>query len=179
MGLALLDYKGAGDTNGDNTDETFYIRARTDTVRTTISDAITETGYYSFSIQADTGYQLGLGTLTWDSARGGTSNERGFFLWADLSVGGAFIKLLEETTPNDTSTQTRDDPTQQSVILSAYGDVDSITFRYYALADATGKTMDAANYKLTGDVVSVAVPEPSSTALLGLGGLALILRRRR
>jgi hypothetical protein len=40
----------------------------------------------------------------------------------------------------------------------------------------TGGTFDFDNVRLTDSTV---VPEPSSTALLGLGGLALILRRRK
>ncbi len=46
-----------------------------------------------------------------------------------------------------------------------------------AFADhfSTTGTAGTAGYKL----IAVAVPEPSSTALLGLGGLALILRRRK
>ncbi|MFC5050441.1 PEP-CTERM sorting domain-containing protein [Rubritalea spongiae] len=43
--------------------------------------------------------------------------------------------------------------------------------------------IDTANHIVVGTLTltaaSVAVPEPSSTALLGLGGLALVLRRRR
>ncbi len=33
--------------------------------------------------------------------------------------------------------------------------------------------------EIRGQVTATAIPEPSSTALLGLGGLALLLRRRR
>ncbi|WP_235203409.1 PEP-CTERM sorting domain-containing protein [Sulfuriroseicoccus oceanibius] len=40
-----------------------------------------------------------------------------------------------------------------------------------------GDRVSAAEFAFVGDVA--AVPEPSSTALLGLGGLALILRRRK
>ena len=34
-------------------------------------------------------------------------------------------------------------------------------------------------FEVSGNTLSLVVPEPSSTALLGLGGLALILRRRK
>lgn len=54
-------------------------------------------------------------------------------------------------------------------------------------AAITGADADAAgtwraegwDFAFTAEVNAVAVPEPSSTALLGLGGLALILRRRK
>ena len=52
-------------------------------------------------------------------------------------------------------------------------------------ARENGFDMDAFALVTTGQVVTdaeldaaVAVPEPSTTALLGLGGLALLLRRR-
>ena len=38
---------------------------------------------------------------------------------------------------------------------------------------------DGATWHLYAMTNEVAVPEPSTTALLGLGGLALILRRRK
>jgi hypothetical protein len=44
-----------------------------------------------------------------------------------------------------------------------------------AVIKAQGGDTNGASFTLT----TVAVPEPSSTALLGLGGLSLILRRKR
>lgn len=61
----------------------------------------------------------------------------------------------------------------------ANGDGNSITGTF--IADATGSqtiTITGSDPGMTGYVVR-ATPEPSSTALLGLGGLALILRRRK
>jgi hypothetical protein len=43
----------------------------------------------------------------------------------------------------------------------------------------TGATISTGNYDYVFHLDMVAVPEPSTTALLGLGGLALILRRRK
>lgn len=55
-----------------------------------------------------------------------------------------------------------------------------ITNGSYELA---GTVIDSAvfdnNFVVTGNTLSLAVPEPSSAALLGLGGLALALRRRK
>jgi len=63
----------------------------------------------------------------------------------------------------------------------------TITFVGLTTSTAFGSNLDAGPVVLwthteSGDTISVglaSVPEPSSTALLGLGGLALMLRRRR
>jgi hypothetical protein len=71
-----------------------------------------------------------------------------------------------------------DPPTQRTLYLNTFtfdnseGNYDSIEFTY------TGNSSNRARYM--GVIVdAAAVPEPSTTALLGLGGLALILRRRK
>ncbi|MFC5051552.1 PEP-CTERM sorting domain-containing protein [Rubritalea spongiae] len=60
--------------------------------------------------------------------------------------------------------------------LSGLSNGDSFVFKF-GMRDNTSGSMTADNFILSGEVV--AVPEPSSTALLGLGGIAVILRRRR
>ncbi|WP_435892457.1 PEP-CTERM sorting domain-containing protein [Oceaniferula spumae] len=42
-----------------------------------------------------------------------------------------------------------------------------------------GSSATVADFTITDTTLALAVPEPSSTALLGLGGLALVLRRRK
>lgn len=60
------------------------------------------------------------------------------------------------------------------------GNGNSITGTFTADAITQDITLTGSDVGLTGYVLRVTpVPEPSSTALLGLGGLALILRRRR
>ena len=51
----------------------------------------------------------------------------------------------------------------------------TVTDYYYNINNNGGDRVGIAELRLIGDVV----PEPSSAALLGLGGLALILRRRK
>jgi len=50
----------------------------------------------------------------------------------------------------------------------------------FEVTDAVnGKYIEFTGSNTAGSLVLKAVPEPSSAALLGLGGLALILRRRK
>ena len=59
-------------------------------------------------------------------------------------------------------------------------DISSVaSARYVGIEILTANGSDAANRVGLAEVVITTVPEPSSTALLGLGGLALILRRRK
>lgn len=69
---------------------------------------------------------------------------------------------------------------------SATGNASGLNAREITWSFSTNDTPADAVLNLTGDwnvnailVETTAVPEPSSTALLGLGGLALILRRRK
>ena len=59
-------------------------------------------------------------------------------------------------------------------------DLDQSAFDTLAIGGAQIGAFDESRYGLTAaDVGHIGVPEPSTTALLGLGGLALILRRRK
>ena len=173
VGLDKLDMNAEGDTDADGTTETFYIRSRTDPAVSTVSD--TNTGYWAFTISATNNFLLDLGSLTWDSARGGSSGERGFAVYADVGPGNTFVQLLRKTTPTETLTESRDNPESQSIDLTSYGDVDSITFRYYPLAGEIEKTIEVTNLQLNGELVPAVIPGPTSAALLGLGGITLFL----
>jgi len=51
--------------------------------------------------------------------------------------------------------------------------------RVDAFNPITGGTITSTNERFYLQVAPASVPEPSSTALLGLGGLALLARRKR
>lgn len=76
----------------------------------------------------------------------------------------------------------QDDPTTVGL---ATGDAYYINYRYTAVAGenlvitVANQSGSNASWHLYGFTNQVVVPEPSGTALLGLGGLALMFRRRR
>ena len=114
---------------------------------------------------------LGIGTQTITLYMGHTSTDRVFDMDVSLTDGGAPV------TTTDTS-----------AAIGTYGGAASGRAFRYDITVAT--TTASADLTLTFGSVSggagqaywagyTATPEPSSTALLGLGGLALMLRRKR
>ena len=59
--------------------------------------------------------------------------------------------------------------------VTAADDGDTLQLRFVERGNSTARDIYVDNYSVS----SAPVPEPTSTALLGLGGLALILRRRK
>lgn len=90
--------------------------------------------------------------------------------------GGAFTELTSLSL--STGFNTRSDWTQATFDLSGEASITSaVTFRV-VMSDGSNSTQKSLIFDEV-DVQGVAVPEPSSAALLGLSGLALILRRRK
>ena len=86
---------------------------------------------------------------------------------ADLNQEGAlWVGLVGDEPAQNTGNYAGGDSTVEVTV----GAGDSLFFRHFPGADWTGGT--------SGIIVNP-IPEPSTTALLGLGGLALILRRRK
>ena len=123
--------------------------------------------YIEIAISAVGG--LNLESLTFDFRRGTTSaSVRGYDL--DVSInGGGFVDLDESNigaNRNDAS------PSSFDIDLSAptYQGIDSIAFRI----SERGGTIELTNIAINGEVV----PEPGSLAVIGLGSLCLLRRRR-
>lgn len=135
--------------------------------------------YIEFTVTATAGSTLDLTTLTFDFARA----DRGTNDYAvRTSVDGfsAYAALEDQAAPVGFPSVAG---AAQSVDLSAaaYQGLSDITFRVIfddrQNNNGGGSASVIDNIIVNGTVVPI--PEPSSTALLGLGGLALILRRRK
>lgn len=107
---------------------------------------------------------------------GATSYSFNFFISSSRTAPEEFISNYTVTGLGTGSTAS----------LEAIGNTSNIATISGVLADATGKIVidvglnPGSNFAGIGvlEITSSPVPEPSSTALLGLGGIALILRRR-
>lgn len=148
--------------------------------KTTIDNAGDfSTRYFELTVSAEAGYTLDLDSLSFNSARGGSSGTRGFEIYTAVD-GGAFT--FGDTPILDVAdeTGTRSNPRAVSIDLTGaeYQGISSITFRYYALTNSPGsfvRSIDFDGWTLEGDAV---IPEPGSLALLGLGGICMLRRRR-
>ena len=68
-----------------------------------------------------------------------------------------------------------------STVLIDFNDFTSsgtVTWNIYGTISASNRAFRTDNYEVIG-TIPVTVPEPTSSALLGLGGLALVTRRKR
>ena len=117
-------------------------------------------------------YSTGLGDiLFWNYSEQGAGDRGISDVTASFSSDG--ISYFGDTTVNFTQASLIDNPfAGETVGLNQYGDI-----RYVKFTDITGP----ADGSLIGfsEIRFTALPEPSSTALLGLGRVALMLRRRR
>lgn len=132
-------------------------------------------GYLEFTVSADPGLTLNLTSLDFASARGGGQGTRGFEVYAAVN-GAAFNQATDLLLDIDNEPGTRTTPTDRSIDLTgaAFQGISSITFRYYALTNASTRSIDFAGMQLNGTVV----PEPASLAIVGLGGVLLMAGRR-
>ena len=117
-------------------------------------------------------YSTGLGDiLFWDYSEQGAGDRGISDVTASFSSDG--ISYFGDTTVNFTQASLIDNPfAGETVGLNQYGDI-----RYVKFTDITGPA--AGSLIGFSEIRFTALPEPSSTALLGLGLSSLLLRRRR
>jgi hypothetical protein len=139
-------------------------------------------GFGNISVTGDDDNQVGPGeSLTATVSLSSTTFSGGL---GELSIGFTSVEVggVNTTEGSEETWNILNDGTT----VAANGFTDGIT---YSLASSSFLTLqDVAKVPTTGDptinlqgfdVTIVAVPEPSAAALIGLAGLALILRRRR
>jgi len=140
------------------------------------------TTYISFTITADSGYQLDLDQLDFDyhfqQSQGVTTDKVAFEVRSSVDGFASAIPGTYEENPADQST-----PLQAASLALTGGSYDGLTsveFRLYATNDTESIFNDIVrwdNIVVTGD--APLVPEPGSLALMGLGGLCVMRRRRK
>jgi hypothetical protein len=120
--------------------------------------------------QAYTGFTS---TITWNTAQANDTTNN------DMLTVGAFTATKIGGPVVVPGTNVGDEIQTNLTSLSPYVFGDKITFVVTGVDDATNDNGGLRIRRNDSELEFTVVPEPSSTALLGLGGLALILRRRR
>jgi hypothetical protein len=142
------------------------------------------TGYLAWTVAAKPGMKLNLSSLSFDSLRGGASRRRGFIIYAatnsnPFSYSNApLLYVANENTANSrdsTGAVTSTNPVSINLSSAPYQGLDSVTFRYYPLTETNINSIEFFNMSVNGAVV----PEPTALALVGLGAVWCLGRRRR
>lgn len=177
-GLNLNLGAGAGgDILGGNSNGFGFTLATTAGVPTTLADAFAADDYITFTVTPDAGNSIEFTTLDFDIRVNAVAN--GINEYAVFSSVDGFASTADAFETGAITVAAATTAVSQ-IDLSGLGPVTSATeFRIYVYGSSvTGNSNTGSDYDnivLQGTVV----PEPSSAALLGLGGLAFILRRRR
>ncbi|MGJ8657748.1 MAG: PEP-CTERM sorting domain-containing protein [Akkermansiaceae bacterium] len=178
----LIQVLGSEDVGGSND------------LNTNLGQAVAANSYFSFTVANNSGLALQLDSFSVDTAY--TNSYRagyGLFSSADgFDSIGADLIASRATTPTTFNSFTEVSTTQQTDLLTLAGAGANVASTDFLLADGEALTFFLVGTQNSSSVTrawefdnisisgtTIPVPEPSSTALLGLGGLALILRRRK
>lgn len=152
--------------------------------------------YFQFDVTADEGYSIDYSTISFSLFRGDyKNNKHGAEIWSLQASTDGFKKDIVDLASLDISSSRSDEQVFfDSLDISSLGLKDqTVSFRLYGAADnynndysGLGNTNQygfkgqGSNLQLGGKVVNnQAVPEPATLIVLGLGGVTVLLRRRK
>ncbi len=149
---------------------------------TSLADAITKNHFMDVTITIDSGYSLALDSISFDG-RASESGSDNVVLLSDVfgySDSATQLASFEETGSSDLIF---DGPIALSSMSEFQDLTGSVGFRFYGYNSTSGSgvtVLETSNaLTLNGTLSPVAVPEPSSMALLVVGGVMGWVGRRR
>lgn len=154
-----------------------------------IADAHAQADYIEFTVTANPGFELDLDELTFDIGRG-LRGPQDYAIRTSVDSFASDLVFADqgilEVNSNGPVLSTAVNGQTIDLSGAAFQDLSSITFRIVvddrANNNAAGGSVQFDNIAVEGIVASTAaaaVPEPSSLALLALGAIGLVTRRRR
>ena len=177
---SAFDVNGAGDTDGDSIDDTFYLRLRQKVKSTRLNYG---SDYVEFTILAEDGFKLNLNSLSFDAVRGGAGGVRGYQVFGAANGTPSQSDLLYRVMDIDAGVR-RNTPETNSIPLddSKFQGIDTITLRIYPLSSPDGGSVEFANIKVNGTVEAkhvARIPELSCAGIVtGLFAFGLVCQRR-
>ena len=132
--------------------------------------------YVSFSITATNGAIAVWDSLTFDWARTDATKYSARLLSSTEDTDGTFGQVGD-----DVGFGPADDDTwaEAGIDLSALGQLDQGDTRYFRLQFAADTNKFNSNRSMVIDDVTVTIPEPATMSLLALGGLGVLIRRKK
>ncbi|MCP5537949.1 MAG: PEP-CTERM sorting domain-containing protein [Akkermansiaceae bacterium] len=153
-----------------------------------LANAITANDYVTFTIAVDTpGTTLNISDFSVGGAVASTTNNRPADTWnvlAQVNGGSTWVAANALLTTDKVIGVVQGLTAFDDIHIDLSGDstfqgITSVEFRIYMWGSNGNGTTSRGQIDNLVVEGTVAIPEPSSAALLGLGGLALILRRRK
>jgi len=141
----------------------------------TLANAITDSDYFTFTLEASSSYSFSLSSMVFNWQASGTGPQS-FALFSSVTGFTDSDALDDWVGVGNGVTETAD----LSGVSALQGVSGPIEFRVYGYgASGTGGT---GGFEGSGDDIivngTVAIPEPATMSLLGLGALAMVLRRK-
>lgn len=133
------------------------------------SNSLDTNDYFTFTIDANDGYQIDLTSFTYDSTTSGTG-PASFELRSSLD---SFTSAIGSPTANGTTTIDLSAAEFQNL-------TDPVEFRLYGYsASSSAGTFSVDSYEFDGNITATPNPEPQSLALIAVGASLMLWKQRR